>query len=68
MKRDNLIVVDNSLCDFCGICVACCPQNAIQVTETTWLFDSTLCNSCFICVRLCPTRALSEEKENAQSV
>jgi formate hydrogenlyase subunit 6/NADH:ubiquinone oxidoreductase subunit I len=59
-----MIEVDLKKCDFCGICVACCPQNAIDLLETHWQVDEKKCTVCLICTKLCPMRALKDSDES----
>jgi len=59
IKRNVEEVVKNHLCLCCGTCTAVCPQNAINLVETTGgllipkVNDST-CNACGLCLKVCP--------------
>jgi MinD superfamily P-loop ATPase len=59
-----MIKVNLEKCDFCGVCVACCPQNAIKLLETHWQVDEQKCNVCLLCTKLCPVQALRDVHEN----
>lgn len=69
MKREITIdlakaVVDEELCNQCGICVEACPYEAIEVEETeTGLIQGVLvieasCKACGICAAECPIGAI----------
>lgn len=48
----------NTLCDFCGTCVAVCPHDAIVLAETDLEILDDRCTLCRNCVDVCPVRAL----------
>lgn len=59
LKWDNWIVLDNSQCDACGLCVEACPVQGIRMdplTERPLICDT--CQGDFLCVAWCPTQAL----------
>ncbi len=45
-------------CDFCGVCVAVCPQDAIDLAEASLTVLAERCTLCGLCVQACPVRAL----------
>ncbi|HOT97488.1 MAG TPA: 4Fe-4S binding protein [bacterium] len=47
-------------CDFCGVCVAVCPQDAIDLAEASLEILVERCTLCGSCVQACPVRALEE--------
>ena len=49
-------------CDFCGTCVAVCPHDAIELSETE-LKIMEKCTLCLNCVHICPLRALESPDE-----
>ena len=48
------IHIDNGRCDLCGTCVAVCPEDAIELTESTIRVDQKRCTLCESCVDICP--------------
>jgi ferredoxin len=48
------VVIDSERCDFCGTCVAVCPEDAIELKRTTVIIDDELCTSCRLCIDICP--------------
>jgi Fe-S-cluster-containing hydrogenase component 2 len=58
--RGGNIVVDEKLCDSCGICVKACPFHGIRLhPETKMPLICDLCNGDPSCVKACPKSALS---------
>jgi ferredoxin len=45
-------------CDFCGTCVAVCPEDAIELFENDLAVNREQCTVCRNCVYICPVRAL----------
>ncbi|MBC8175079.1 MAG: 4Fe-4S binding protein [Candidatus Marinimicrobia bacterium] len=45
-------------CDFCGSCVAVCPEDCIEMEEATLTIDQELCIDCELCVFICPFEVL----------
>jgi len=45
-------------CDFCGSCVAVCPQDAIALDEAQWRWLAERCTLCAYCIQVCPMNAL----------
>jgi formate hydrogenlyase subunit 6/NADH:ubiquinone oxidoreductase subunit I len=63
-----LPVVDEGLCDRCGLCVDACPCHAIEMTEKGLVFHcsdecvkaSTCSPDCgLVCEEVCPTGAIT---------
>jgi ferredoxin len=53
MKKTQ-ILIDNERCDFCGTCVAVCPEDAIELTESTIHVVEERCSLCESCIEICP--------------
>ncbi len=53
-----MIIVDLNKCDFCGTCVAICPEDAIELEEHNWILNEEKCVNCRLCVEICPIEAL----------
>jgi ferredoxin len=56
------IKVKRDLCEFCGTCVAVCPQDAIELAESDLTINSR-CTLCMNCLYICPLRALESVDE-----
>jgi len=59
-----LIEILPNKCDFCGTCVAVCPEDAIEIKEAEIKIDENLCTNCSKCVWVCPIEVLKFNKEN----
>lgn len=55
-----MIVIDRTLCLWCGTCVGVCPEYAITLYETRIEFEEG-CKECGLCVKSCPVGALDME-------
>ena len=58
LERDSVqqerIHIDGERCDFCGSCVAVCPEDAIELKSSTIIVDGERCTLCRFCVDICP--------------
>ncbi len=65
MKRrcTGSLFYDPAVCDFCGTCVAVCPQDAVELEEADLQISAERCILCMACVAACPVRALEEGDE-----
>jgi ferredoxin len=48
------VTIDAERCDFCGTCVAVCPEDAIELKISTITVDPDRCTLCQFCVDICP--------------
>lgn len=53
------LLIQTEICDFCGSCVAVCPDNCIDLGETTISIDFSLCSMCLNCIKVCPLHIIS---------
>ena len=52
-------VVDEKVCDGCGLCVEDCPEYCLAIENgISVLADKDACHGCGICVRRCPIEAI----------
>ncbi len=66
-----MIVVDESLCKGCHICVQFCPFKVLGISDTVTLrgiyppyaAHPEKCTSCKLCELMCPDFAIGVEKE-----
>lgn len=49
-----MIVIDKEKCDFCGTCVAICPENCIELLEREIHIIENQCTECKLCIYVCP--------------
>ncbi|NMC53321.1 MAG: 4Fe-4S binding protein [Chloroflexi bacterium] len=52
------VLVNESLCKGCGVCVSACPAGAIYMMNGKALIDPQRCDACEKCIGACPTGAL----------
>ncbi len=62
------MIVNQALCNGCGVCEGACPVDAIHLHNDKAYIDQSLCTCCQICVELCPTGALQLIKSEAPIV
>jgi ferredoxin len=60
-----MVIVNSTICNGCGECVAVCPNGAIILQHDLALIDQELCQGCEICRDACPQGAILVD-ENAQ--
>lgn len=66
------IAINPDYCKGCNLCVACCPKNVLQPSETINAKGYTLpeaahpeeCITCKMCQTICPDFAIAVEKED----
>lgn len=58
-----MIVIDKEECDYCGTCVAICPENCIDLLEQEIDIDYDLCTECKLCIYVCPIEVISDVAE-----
>ncbi len=56
-------VVDENVCDHCGVCSEICEYHAIINLPNQVLVFPELCHSCYGCLEMCPLHAISEGKK-----
>jgi MinD superfamily P-loop ATPase len=52
--------VDESLCNYCGLCSSFCQFHAIASLDTLIMVFPELCHGCGGCIRVCPLGAMTE--------
>lgn len=64
--RTRRPVLDRSLCSRCHICLALCPEGAIDLDEEGFpVIDYRHCKGCLICAAQCPRHAIDTIPETA---
>jgi Fe-S-cluster-containing hydrogenase component 2 len=58
-KNRQVAIVDNDLCDECGLCMPLCPPEAIHMTRKGLIVDKATCTGCVKCIAPCPVGALA---------
>jgi electron transport complex protein RnfB len=56
--RHAIAVVDNAVCDACGLCMPLCPPEAIHMSRRGLEVDGATCTGCEKCIAPCPVGAL----------
>ncbi len=56
------MIVQNTLCDQCGTCIAVCPEDALMLNEHALIIDHDKCTECLLCVNICPVAALEKKQ------
>ena len=65
MKR-QIVRIDESLCNGCGLCVTPCAEGAIElVNGKARVVSDELCDGAGFCLAVCPTGALTIEEREA---
>lgn len=66
------IIVDDTYCKGCGLCVTVCPEKIIEMSTDTLtakgyrparLMDASKCTACKLCATICPDVAITVVKE-----
>lgn len=66
------IIVDDSYCKGCGLCVTVCPREVVALDQETLtpkgyhparLTDESRCTGCALCAQMCPDVAITVLKE-----
>jgi MinD superfamily P-loop ATPase len=52
--------IDESLCNYCGLCAEVCQFNSLAVLEGSVLVFAEMCHGCGACSLLCPRQAITE--------
>ena len=54
-----MINIIEDKCDFCGVCIAVCPPDCIDIREASIKIHNQICIDCDLCVEICPIEVLS---------
>jgi len=63
-----LIEIKPDKCDFCGVCVGVCPEDAIELKEANISIIEKRCTNCAKCVWCCPIEVLVFRKDKLQQL
>ncbi len=62
----QIVRIDESLCNGCGLCVTPCAEGAIQIVNgKARVVRDELCDGAGFCLAVCPTGALTIEEREA---
>ncbi len=61
--RKGRILVDDTSCQQCGVCVNRCPEDALSFEDDTLTVDTDKCILCTECEGICPLHAIKLEAE-----
>jgi pyruvate formate lyase activating enzyme len=62
LNFESALWINREKCIRCGACVACCPENALQLTEQGAVLNGGRCNLCAAaprCLEKCPSKAIT---------
>jgi len=59
-KKPFNLIIEKETCDFCGTCVAVCPEDCIVLKEMEIEIDGDVCTMCMNCVKACPIHVIME--------
>ncbi|MCP4725081.1 MAG: 4Fe-4S dicluster domain-containing protein [bacterium] len=45
-------------CDLCGVCVAVCPPNVMNIVHKNISINYKGCTFCSLCIQICPLSAI----------
>ncbi len=63
----NIITIDESRCDGCGLCAQGCPEGALQIVDgVARLVGDLLCDGLGACIGSCPRGAIAVERREAE--
>ncbi len=63
----EVVKIDESLCDGCGVCVPNCHEGALQIIDNkARLISDLLCDGLGACIGHCPQGAITIEKREAE--
>jgi Pyruvate/2-oxoacid:ferredoxin oxidoreductase delta subunit len=66
MAKRNIVKIDESKCDGCGLCVTACAEGAIQIIDgKARLVSETYCDGLGACLGHCPQDAITIEQREA---
>jgi ferredoxin len=57
-RPNDMLRVNDELCDACGTCIGVCRTNALLLTQHL-VVDQARCVACRACVKVCPFGALT---------
>ncbi len=63
----EIVVIDEELCDGCGICIPACHEGALQIIDgKARLVSELMCDGLGACIGYCPQDAISIEMREAE--
>ena len=66
MIKRQIVLIDEELCNGCGLCVTPCAEGAIEIVDgKARVISDELCDGAGFCLAVCPTGALSVEEREA---
>lgn len=67
MAKRQIIKIDETKCNGCGLCIPNCPEGALQVIDgKARLVSDLFCDGLGACIGHCPQGAISTEEREAQ--
>jgi ferredoxin len=63
-----MIYIRPGKCDFCGCCVGVCPEDAIELMESSIAIIEERCTNCRKCVWACPWEVIEFHRDGIESL
>jgi Fe-S-cluster-containing hydrogenase component 2 len=63
-----MIFIMPGKCDYCGCCVAVCPEDALELMESRISIIDERCTNCSKCVWACPWEVIKFHKEGVAEI
>ncbi|MBC8392352.1 MAG: 4Fe-4S binding protein [Deltaproteobacteria bacterium] len=60
-KDNSVIRIQTELCDYCGSCLAVCPDDCLYLSEKDISIDLEACSRCLNCIKVCPLKIITRE-------
>jgi MinD superfamily P-loop ATPase len=64
-KGGQVAIIDQELCEGCGVCAELCRFDAISEKNDVYTVDPIACEGCALCFYQCPTQAIQMEEQVA---
>ena len=61
----QIAIIDQALCEHCGICAELCRFDAISVQDDVYTVEPVACEGCALCFYQCPSEAIHMEEQKA---
>ena len=68
MAKRNIVIINEGKCNGCGLCIANCPEGALQIIDgKLHLISDMFCDGLGACIGHCPEGAITIEEREAET-